>query len=250
MKSWISLVLAMLLIGCCGILPRLAGEITDRLNRNQSGTAPIQSVELTLSGSEQEQPGYMLRKLALERDMTTLPIAAEQASMTEEEVIAAAVAGMDIYIDAGIFDWFDYTYQGVEAYLGIQPSDKHNHAIFWSVTFINESEPYNCLFLHIDDETGKIIYIKYEDGGPARLFTDKEAAKRVMDRFIQAFLSPLSLMPEQVWEYENLEGTVSQSMLHDSELSMAAYSCRDLEYGRITVEFNIIPCGFYVYFVD
>ena len=250
LKTLLILMLTGLLFAFFAVLPRLTGAFYDDRLQGQSGSAPIQSVELVLNDMDSDAPGYMLRKLALERSMTDVPITSQQASMTEEEVIAAAQAGMEIYVDAGIFEWFDCTYQGADPYFGLEPSDKSRHMIFWSVVFTNENSPYQSLLLHIDDETGKIIYIKYESGEQDRELANPEDRRKLMDGFIQSFLLPLSLMPSQVWEYENLEGTVSQSTVEYPELSMVAYTYKDWQYGFITVEFNIIPVGFYVYFVD
>lgn len=240
--------LVLLLMGgvfvCFAGLPWLAAQFSDDLLRG--GAAQIQAVELVLNDADPDAPGYMLRKLALECSMTDVPITPQQASMTEEEVIAAARVGMDIYVDVGIFEWFDYTYQGAEPYFAIDPSDKSHQMIFWSVVFTNEESPYGCLLLHIDDETGRIIYISYEDYGISREFVNAEATESMMDGFIHAFLSPLSLLPSQVWMYEDLEGTVSQQIMRYDNSMDVVYGYRDWRYGDINVVFSVTTTGFSV----
>ena len=248
LKTLLVLMLTGLLFAFFAVLPQLAGVLYDDMFRGQSGSSPIQSVELELHDMDSDAPGYMLRKLALERSQTSVPITPQQASMTEEEVIAAAQAGMEIYVDAGIFEWFDCTYQGAEPYFGLEPSDKNRHMIFWSVVFTNENPPYQSLLLHIDDETGKIIYIKYEDNGTTREFANAEAAEQLLDRFIHAFLSPLSLLPSQLGTYENLEGSVSRETTHYINGSDVIFSYRDAQYGDIYVVLAVTNTGFYATF--
>ena len=245
LKTPLVLVLTGLLFMFFAVLPRLTGVFYDDMLRGQSGTAPIQSVELELHDMDSDAPGYMLRKLALERSMTDVPITPQQASTTEEEAIATARACMEIYVDAGIFEWFDCTYQGAEPYFGLEPSDKSRHMIFWSVIFINEASPYQSLLLHIDDETGKIIYIKYEDYGPTREFANAEAAEQLLDRFFHAFLSPLSLLPSQLGTYENLDGSVSQETTHYINGSDVIFTYRDAQYGDVYVVLTVTTTGFY-----
>ena len=247
LKTLLILMLTGLLFAFFAFLPRLTGAFYDDRLQGQSGSAPIQSVELVLNDMDSDAPGYMLRKLALERSMTDVPITSQQASMTEEEVIAAAQAGMEIYVDAGIFEWFDCTYQGAEPYFGLEPSDKSRHMIFWSVIFTNENSPYQSLLLHIDDETGKIIYIKYETY-EKRDFADDVTRQKMMEGFVYAFLSPLSLLPSQIGEYENLNGTISQEITEYPDNSTMVYTYRDAQYGDIRVVFTIIPMGFYLVF--
>ena len=245
LKTMLVLMLTGVIFAFFAVLPRLAGAFSDDRLRGQSGSASIQSVALELHDMDSDAPGYMLRKLALERFLTSVPITPQQASMTEEEAIAAAQAGMDIYVDAGIFEWFDCTYQGAEPYFCLEPSDKSRHMIFWSVIFINEASPYQSLLLHIDDETGKIIYIKYEDYGPTREFANAEAAEQLLDRFIHAFLSPLSLLPSQLETYENLEGSVSRETTHYINGSDVIFTYRDAQYGDVYIVLTVTSTGFY-----
>ena len=245
LKTLLVLMLTGLLFAFFAVLPRLTGAFYDDRLQGQSGSAPIQSVELELHDMDSDAPGYMLRKLALERSMTDVPITSQQASMTEEEVIAAAQAGMEIYVDAGIFEWFDCTYQGADPYFGLEPSDKSRHMIFWSVVFTNENRPYQSLLLHIDDETGKIIYIKYEDDGTSREFASAEAAEEILDRFIHAFLFPLSLLPSQLGTYENLDGSVSRETTHYINGSDVIFTYRDVQYGDVYVVLTVTTTGFY-----
>ena len=151
-----AIVLALLLLAGMALLPTGIGWISDWLTNERPGTAPVQSVKLALGDDRTDEPGYMMRKMALECRMTTIPVEPAQASMSEEAVYTAAREAMEAYIDAEMFEWFDYSFFHAEPYLGIDPMDKNNNTVFWGVSFVNEADPYHFLFLHIDDETGKI----------------------------------------------------------------------------------------------
>ena len=169
LKAVAAILLAFVLIVGLSLLPHGVAGISDVLTNEKPGTVSMRTVELTVYSDQTDEPGYMLRRLALEQRMTTIPIKPDHAKMTEEEVLTAAVDGMAPYIEAKTFEWFEYHFFKAEPYLCIDPENKNNNTIFWGVTFAVKDKPYHNLFLHIDDETGKIIYINNETC-PDRLF--------------------------------------------------------------------------------
>ena len=66
-----------------------------------------------------------------------------------------------------------------------------------------------------------------------------------MDRFIHAFLSPLSLLPSQLGTYENLDGSVSQETTHYINGSDVIFTYRDAQYGDVYVVLTVTTTGFY-----
>lgn len=248
LKTVTVLLLTVLLIAALALLPQAVASVSDTMANEKPGTASIQSIELELRGDDQ-QPGYMMRKLALEQWMTTVPIKSDEASMTEDEVYAAVEAGMEPYVQANIFEWFDFTYRAAEPYFGLDPYDKSNYMVFWGVTLVNESAPYQSLFLHIDDETGKILCIKYETYADDRFnYYYPEKQRLMMEGFVDAFLSPLELTQADLAEYKDLLGTGVEELDLTDDVTAVQYTFDDAQYGEIHVEFYIIPSGFYVYF--
>ena len=245
-----ALILTVLLIAVLALLPQAIAGVSDFIGNEKPGTAPMQSVELALGADKMDEPGYMMRKLALEQRMTTIPIEPEQATMTGEEVLTAALDGMTAYMEANMFTWFEYTFCGAEPYLGIDPMDKNNNTIFWGVTFAYDNydkDPYQNLFMHIDDETGKILYINYETYGEDRFkYYYPENHRLMMEGFVDSFFSPLNLTQRS--EYENLlgESVVERDLTDD--VTCVLYTFEDAQYGTINVEFYITPLGFNVYF--
>ena len=247
LKTAVALLLTGLLIAVLAILPRAVAGISDLLTGKKPVSAPMQSVELAFHSDTVDEPGYMMRRLALEQRMTTIPIEPTQASMTEEEVITAAQAGMDIYTEANLFNWFEYDFCSAQPYLGVDPEDKNNNAIFWGVTFTTESDPYQSLFLHIDDETGNILYLAYETDGPDQYqYYYQENQRLMMEGFVDSFFRPLNLTQRD--EYENLlgESVIEQDLTDD--VTCVVYTFEDAEYGTIHVAFHISPEGLHVFF--
>lgn len=236
-----ALLLSLLIIAALSILPRAVAVISDIRATEKPDSAPMQSVELDFDSEKAENTGYMMRKLALEQRMNDIPIESEQASMTSEEVVNAAVAGMEAYTQVDLFEWFDYTYCSTEAYLAVDAEQKTNISVIWGVTFCNENDPYNYLFLHIDDETGKIVYINYAtaDKEPY-LALDREKQVKMIEGFADAFFRPLNLMMDA-----ELEVSMTDRNILDNGID-AKYTFVDAEYGTICVELHIRPERFWV----
>lgn len=248
-KTMFAVLLALVLIAGMALLPRGIAGISDLLVNEKPGTASMQSVALALGTDKTDEPGYMMRKLALEQRMTTIPIQPDQATMTEEEVFTAALDGMAVYMEANMFTWFEYTFSSAEPYLGIDPEDKNNNTIFWGVTLTTKEEPYHYLFLHIDDETGKILCLTYETYGPDKFkYYYPENQIMMLEGFVDSFLRPLNLTLDQLNQYENLVSLdiIEQQMTDD--VTCVVYTYEDAEYGTIHVAFHISPEGLHVYF--
>lgn len=248
LKTGVVLLMAAMMIAVLAWMPQTVSGVSDIIGNKKPGTAPMQSVELALSSDRMEEPGYMMRKLALEHGMNTVPILPEQATLTEEEAIHAAMDGMMVYVEAKLFEWFEYELVDAQPYLGVDPEDKSNNSIIWGVNFFKKGEPYNNLFLHVDDETGKIIFISYETyGEDQNRYYDPEDRRLMMEGFVDSFLGPLNLT--QLSEYENLDSECVPEMLSPKEVSVR-YTFEDAHYGIINLEFVIYPFGFYVIFPD
>lgn len=248
LKAVIAVFLSVVLIAGLALLPKGVAGISDFLNDKKPGTASIDTVELTVYSNQTDEPGYMMRKLALEQRMTTIPIEPEQAAMTEEEVLNAALEGMAPYVDAGIFEWFEYTFFFAEPYLGIDPENQSNNSVFWGVQFTREEKPYRNLFLHIDDETGRILYLSYETYGPDRdKYVEPENQRLMMDDFVDAFFRPLNLTTDQMSMYKNFIGIEVKENEIPDDATIVSYTYEDAVYGAVYITFHISPEGLHVF---
>lgn len=243
-KTAVLLLFSFLLIVALSVLPRVVAVISDARAKGKVDSAPMQSVELDFASQKAGEIGYMMRKLALEQNMTNIPIDPEQASMTNEDVLVAALVGMEAYVQANLFTWFEYTYCSVEPYLAIDSEQKNSISIIWGVTLSNQNEPYNYLFLHIDDETGKLLYINYETNDKVYYaFSDLEKQGELLEKLADAFFRPLEeLTAGNEWEAFAVDRTMA-----DDSIS-ATYTFEDAQYGTICVELHIMPTGFHVSF--
>lgn len=247
-KTVFAVLLSLVLIAGLALLPKGIAGISEYLSNEKPGTASIRTVELTVYSDQADEPGYMMRKLALEQRMTTLPIEPKQASMTEEEVLNAALEGMEPYVDANIFEWFEYSFFSAEAYLGMDPENQSNNSVFWGVRFTHEEKPYRNLFLHIDDETGSILYLSYETYGPdAGKYYEPENQRLMMDDFVDAFFLPLNLTTDQMSMYKNFIGMEVKENEIPDDATIVSYTYEDAVYGAVHVTFHISPEGLRVF---
>lgn len=248
LKAVIAVFLSMVLITGLALLPKGIAGISDYFSNEKPGTASIHTVELSVYSDQTDEPGYMMRKLALEQRMNTIPIEPEQASMTEEDVLNAALEGMVAYEDVNVFKWFEYTFFSAEPYLGVDPENQNNNSIFWGVQFTREEKPYQNLFLHIDDETGRILYLSYETYGPdADKYYEPENQRLMMEGFVDAFFRPLRLTASEMSEYKNFIGTEISEKETPDDATIVSYTYEDAVYGAIHVTFHISPEGLHVF---
>lgn len=248
LKTVFTVLLSLVVIAGLALLPKGIAGISDYLSNEKPGTASIHTVELSVYSDLTDEPGYMMRKLALEQRMTTIPIEPEQATMTEEEVLNAALEGMVAYEDAGIFEWFEYTFFSAEPYLGMDPENQSNNSVFWGVQFTREEKPYQNLFLHIDDETGCILYLSYETYGPdADKYYEPENQRLMMEGFVDAFFRPLNLTTDQMSMYKNFIGIEVKENETPDDATIVSYTYDDAVYGAVHVTFHISPEGLHVF---
>lgn len=244
----VTTLLALALIFAGAFLPQITAFVMDRAENGKIGSAPMQSVELNLR--DRTQPNDMVRKLKLVQRMYTVPVDASETSMTVDEVYAAVERCMADYVDAGIFEWFQYTTRAAEPLLGIDSQDIHNTGIFWGVTYVNEKAPYQALFVHIDDENGKIYYLSYEDYEKESIYSDRspEYAARmnfVLDHFTEIFFDQLGLA--DVKKFYDSKALVEEEEV-DGGVYLRRYVMEDDEYGEISIEFYANPSGFRLYY--
>lgn len=242
LKNALILLLTIGLIGCGAILPGIVAAVMDRDAVNQTGTREMASVALEMG--EEKQLLSTAGKLDLLRRGQTINITEKEASMTLADVNGAVETAMAEYIDAGIFEWFDFDAWITQPKLCIDPDSPDNYGVFWTVTIINKMEPYQTLSMDIDDETGKIYSIRYDTYGEYRLEGVWERNAAIMDSFVHVYLSQLGMMEqdaEPYLEYGELDG----------EVLCGGFYFTDEHYGRCGIEFYVTGTGsFWNYFPE
>lgn len=244
LKSALLILLTAALIVCGAVLPGAASAAMDHMDSQNPGSAQIQSVQLQFDGSDPSEP--LIRKLAIRSQMDTIPITASGAAMTEDEVFSAVESCMDMYVSNGIFSWFEDTYRTAEPYLAINPNDTDEYYVFWAVHIVREDDLYNNLFLHLDDESGKILYLDYVTYDPDRSFFPEDQAY-ALDALTGIYFEQLGLsemadpsLSTDVTVYDNIDGA--------DDVWSRRYTFRDSESQGFTIEFYVKPKGFYILF--
>lgn len=233
-------------------LPAIAAWVLDTGGAKVS-TAPMQSMELEVSEDEPQssnevrEPADLTAKLMLAGRMYTVPITEDAAVMTRQEVLEAAEQAMAEYIDAGVFEWFNVTDTNAEPVLGLDAENPEEYMTFWSLYYANEEAPYQVLRLYIDDETGRVLYIKYEKYGSFSMDGIWERNRAVLDTVTTVFFRQAGL--SEVKEYADSMGVGVEVMETDGGVTCMRYSMGDVTYGELTIEFYATGTGaFEVYF--
>ena len=237
-KTILVLILTAAVLVSMAVLPQLAEAMEAA---EKSGTAPIQDIRLDI-----REDDTMLRRLVLQQRMATIPVSPESAAMTMEEVLAAAWAGLQIYFDTGIVEYFEHDDESAEPYLGVDPNDKSNYAIFWSVVL---SDGKQSVVLHIDDETGKLLLMIYDNASISRVFAG-DSGQQMMDKLAHAFLSPLSMHPSQLEGMDDLVGNVATEETKEGDGLNRIYVYQYTPYGTLRVGLVVSPTGAYVYYPE
>lgn len=239
-KILLSLLMTLALIAAGANLPRFVSDRMDREIMGQSGSRDMASIALDLSGENRKLT--TAEKITLLSRGKTIAVSENEASMTMAEVNAAVEKQMEAYIDAGIFEWFEYTSWITQPYLCVDPQAPENFALFWTVTIVNEMHPYQTLGVDIDDETGTIYSIRYDQLGSFPVEDVWEQNYANMDAFVHVYLNQLGLLDanmEPHLEYGELDGLVL----------CAEFVFTEAGYGKCALEFYMTaPGGYWIYF--
>lgn len=243
-KTWLILLITILLILGIASLPVLTAAALDRNHLNKPGSREMASIALDLSGERQAlSPAGKIDLLSRGK---TIGITEREASRTAAEINGALEEQMDAYVAAGIFEWFGYTSWIAQPYLCVDLEEPDNYSIFWSVTIVNENKPYQSLGVDLDDETGKIYSIRYDVYGEYDLDGVWERNAATLDAFAHIYLDQLDFMEDP----QNMGPNMEYGEL-DGEVLCGAFSMKDQEYGEIGIEFYTTGSGgFWIYFPE
>lgn len=229
-------------------LPWIVTGVMDWSRIGSRGYADIQPVKLMFGTDEVNiGPQYMLDRLKLEASMSSVAIEESDAVMTRQEVVTAALEKMDEYADAGIFTWFDYGEAYATPYLGIDPDRPEQYFVFWTVSMVQEKEPYRSLFLHVDDRSGTILSIRYECYGPYDQDAAKKKSPQIMEKLTNIFFGQLGLDESLLANGESEVGTDRGEL--DGGVLFARYRIPTETMEDVYVDFYVIGTGgFSTYF--
>ena len=214
-KALIFLTVLLLLLG--GGMPWIVSAVQDNALLHHSGYRDIDAIQLDFAERS------MADKLSLLSHSHPVDITHTQATMTQEAVFAAVEREMAQYEDAGIFRWFETTRQTAVPKLGIDVNDVNRFLVYWTVTYINKKDPSRSLMVDLDDETGKILSIRYEVYDTYSMDGVWERNRATMDAFTEIYFSQLDVTPPD-YEYFERDGGVSSALYRFEEFEIAFFA--------------------------
>ena len=214
-KALIFLTILLLLLG--GSMPWIVSAVQDNALLHHSGYCDIDSIQLDFSERS------MADKLSLLSHSQPVDITHTQATMIQEEVFAAVEREMAQYEDAGIFQWFEITRRTAQPKLGIDVNDVNRFLVYWTVTYINKKDPSRSLIVDLDDESGKILSIRYEVYDTYSMDGVWERNRATIDTFTEIYFSQLDVTPPD-YEYFERDGGVSSALYHFEEFAIEFFA--------------------------
>ena len=214
-KALIFLTILLLLLG--GGMPWIVSAVQDNAMLNHSDYSEITAIQLDFSERS------MADKLSLLSHSQPVDITHTQATMTQEEVFVAVEREMAQYEDAGIFQWFEITRRTAQPKLGIDVNDVNHYLVYWTVTYINKKDPSRSLIVDLDDESGKILSIRYCVYDTYSMDGVWERNRATMDAFTEIYFSQLDVTPPD-YEYFERDGGVSSALYHFEELAIEFFA--------------------------
>lgn len=236
----IILTLGLLYVFAC--LPGIVSGILDLHFGKTPSYNDMLTVKLDLSQDHQEM--RFPEKLLLLRDAQPVKIDPSQATMPEGDVEDIVNAFLQLCENAGIYESFKPSHMYMQAKLMYDFSDASKHLVIWTVTMINKNEPNQNVVIDVDDETGKILCIKYNIYRSYSMDDVWERNKVVMERFAKLYFDQLGMPtitdaagsnPSFVagYEYGEIDGGVSE----------AIYTLADSEIGEFAIHITVDGAG-------
>lgn len=224
---------ALLTVGA--YLPRLAARAQDRTVMDRIRYDPISDVQLQiregLNGME---------KLALMTKLSSnIELFRESASMSEEQVNAAAAKALEPYVAAELMEPWETWDVDWRILLVGDSADLQFNGIVWSGAIAMDSQGGSLADVIIDDETGRLLYVNY---GSQRTIEDPDQAL-LLDRFAEIFFHGLEITDYQHFVTNDME----HAYIGDNATGVR-WRFGDVVYGEINVDLYVYRYGFYMDF--
>ncbi len=224
LRTALLLLLVMAVILGCGALPKIAGSIADGVNQNVPGFAHISAISFTPSVPGTDTMQYYLDRLALHGNMYSMPVKTEVATMTEEDVLSAAMEQIGAYESLGVLLPFEDSSIQVEPLFAIDINDVENTAVYWTVYANTTTKPADSLLIYLDDATGKIISMNFESTDGLYEDCTVDERRELIDRIAMTFMGQFA--PES------------------DTLASRIYEVNEVEFGKNSTSYEYILSGF------
>lgn len=233
LKYMLFIFLTVLLVAVFAILPQAVALLQDKATHSEVKYANTQAIQLSFKEGTQTEQRSMVGKIKLSQQQM-YRISENMTSMSKEEVLDSVDRELVPYLEADMFasDW-ENADKIIEPFCALDLED--GYGFFWYVTF-QKDDGYNSLYLWVDDETGKIIFISYQCSGDSPLYDDK-VYTWLMEHLSSSFFGALEIEPVDMYR------------LKDADAKTAVrYTFNDSVYGELIADLHLRPDGFEVSF--
>lgn len=204
-----------------------------RLMDSAGGTAQTAELATPVLELEQEESAEetAMRLLALERDLTSAPVSMDLATRTTEEMYEIAEAYAEEYLAAFQSQYVVWNEANLflDVQLAIDPNNYNNNMLYWAVSYVQQGSPYTSVFLHIDDKTGKLLYLNADITN--REFYTENDYMETLEKFAELYFNGLGV--EDYGDAGNREAGMNEYS------HWIRYTFTDETYGAVGVEFYI-----------
>ena len=173
------------------LLPKLVFSVLDIQEQVDPSFTDMVPVQLDISTGNSSIT--MLDKLALLSSSKAIDITQDQMFMQEEEVYEAVQAFLTQLESAGICHGFEPSEFSMQPKLVYDLSDSSRNFTLWTISFSRHEEPSQSLMLDVDDETGKILSVRYSIYREYSMEGVWERNKAVIDIFAELYFDQLAM---------------------------------------------------------
>lgn len=206
-KNVLAVLLVLGIVVFNAFLPLIVAVVDDRIGRGDVSYAEIQAVHLDIRENAPKPTIFDKLKLwyCVEHGKTeSIPIPEKMQNWTNEEMELNVLTQLQPYYDNGLITQdISVLQSSLDAALVSPDNEDVISDIIWTHV---SGDGENCsLLLFMDDETGKILCIQWED-----VLNPIEDQRRVLDRFCEVYLASLEL-PDEI-SVEVMTATQDQKM--------------------------------------
>ena len=243
LKIPVLILLTLGLLVLFALLPRLISSALDIKLSQTPGFSDMLSIQLN-TGTQQQTLSAM-DKLAFLSVAEAANTTQDQMRMDEEDVNIAVYEFLHQCESAGIIQIFEPSSVSMAPKLLYDLTDPEKHIFVWTVTMIYKEEPNQVLRMDVDDETGKILCITYDNYQEYSMDGVWERNKTVVDAFSDIYFSQLGL--SDIWQ--NNVDLASDALIDynynevDGGVTEAVYVFHNTLYGEFIIQFTVDGAG-------
>lgn len=226
------LLVALAVLAAFAALPQTIAAVQDNRSIGKTQTGAVNPVQLEIREDTSAMAGLAL----MSKQSGSIEVPDQVASMTREEVMEAAFAQLQPYVDAGLIAPYEVFYAEAHCLLGQAADNTELNAIYWTVTIVSDEEGLLVIETAMDDQTGRLLHILVTDNFAP--YTN--APEEILPTFAELYFSALG-----IHDYGDFAvGELVENYYGDKARGIR-YRFVDALYGEILVDLCASEYGFY-----